>query len=240
MIFISTDATRLSVSLGAVPNKMIVHPTASPPKLGASVQLMPLAGAWFMLVGVVTTLGLTVKQPGCALSKTGAHQSVGGESKFEAPQGVSALRVKRAQAKREGIPPPVRRRITSTTFLRFMNLTSDMVRHLDLEPDRLSLACVVHTDRNRGPVQVAVGEQTKPPQHRPNFRCELRLRDGARRVWPVSYEATESSNQYHRRLVQGWRELCKHHGVRVGDAIDFLRCPPGGEADLDVRIIRRR
>ncbi len=240
MIFTSTDATRLSVSLGAVPNKRTVHPTSPPPKLGASVPLMPLAEAWFMLVGVVTTLGLTVKQPGGALSKSGAHQSVGGESKFDAPQSVSAPRVKRAQAKREGSPPPVRRRITSTTFLRFMNLTSDMVRHLVLAPDKLSLACVVHADRNRRPAEAAAGEQTKPPHHRPTFRCELRLRDGARRVWPVSYEATESSNQYHRRLVQGWREFCKHHGVRVGDAIDFVRCSPGGEADLDVRIIRRR
>ena len=153
MIFTSTDATRLSVSLCAVPNTRTVHPTASPPKLGASVPLMPLAEAWFMLVGVVTTLGLTVKQPGGALSKSGAHQSVGGESKFDAPQSVSAPRVKRAQAKREGSPPPVRRRITSTTFLRFMNLTSDMVRHLVLAPDKLSLACVVHADRNRRPVR---------------------------------------------------------------------------------------
>jgi hypothetical protein len=232
----STNAVALLAGIqGSMPQKATSLNAVASTRPDTAVSLVCAVDTWFMLVGTATTLAVT--------APADPHGGLPGCESPRHIEDVSAPGVM-CRGKRGQKRLAFRRRITSTTFLRFMNLTSDMVRHLDLDPD--SLARVVHTDRRS--VQVAVGEQTNltstacrsPSQCHPTFQCEMRLRDGAGRVWPMTYEATTSSNQYHRRLAQGWREFCRHHEVRVGDAVDFRRRLPGEGVDLTVKVVRRR
>ena len=66
----------------------------------------------------------------------------------------------------------------------------------------------------------------------------MTLRDPAGCTWPVVYDASVSNRQYHRRLSDGWDAFCRHHGVKVNDAIEFRRClTPVNIDSLAVRVL---
>ena len=253
-----SDAAAVStVSRDSMPPKTPFLQSAAPsPGVGAPALPAFVADAWFMSVGILTTLAVTMPPAdryGGSLQSGAPH----GDAVYLSACGAShrgSVSVPRVngRSKRDLPAPSFRRRITSSTFLRFMNVTDDMARRLGLEPASLAPACVHEACQTAagGRTLLTLAGQRKSPttsracrtltQHRPNFRIQLRLRDGSGRLWPMSYETTTSHNQYHRRLVHGWREFCRHHDLRVGDAVDFSRSPRGGQMDVDVKIVRRR
>jgi len=84
------------------------------------------------------------------------------------------------------------------------------------------------------------GASTRPsPTSQPLYKHVLMVRDTDSNAWPVVYEATLSCRQCHRRLGKGWRDLCRHHGVQIGDSLEFERCLPGEPEFLRVRVVRR-
>ncbi len=71
------------------------------------------------------------------------------------------------------------------------------------------------------------GASTRPsPTSQPLSKHVLMVRDTDSNAWPVVYEATLSCRQRHRRLSKGWRDFCRHHGVHIGDSLEFERCLP--------------
>jgi hypothetical protein len=167
------------------------------------------------------------------------------------------------------------RKITNTTFLRYMHVAQGMADCLGLRGDWLERVgtrgggdAVMHLldfDNSvpaPAPVELAQPVVLSPVENHSHktiqldltdapmptvqtsfrrlFRCPLTLRDQSGREWPVIYDATLSGKQYHRRLSEGWRDFCRDQGVRVGDVVEFRRCPPPDESALRVRIMKRR
>ena len=96
------------------------------------------------------------------------------------------------------------------------------------------------THGDHRPRTVASHEEPAGKTRRPLFRRQLTLRSPAGRTWPVIYEATLSCNQYHRRLSHGWHDFCRESDVRMGDVVEFQRCPLPDVNALTVRAIKRR
>jgi hypothetical protein len=124
-----------------------------------------------------------------------------------------------------------RRKITSSTALRFMHVTLDMVKCLGLHSgcpaSPTSLPSPAGSPgRSTGDVHASSLEPEKgdnASRNLPLFQCSLTLRDATGSLWPISYEFVISSNQYHRRFSKGWRDLCRHHsGARVQQNFFFL------------------
>jgi len=102
------------------------------------------------------------------------------------------------------------------------------------------LATCTNDQKNLQSLCGSPGNQACPASpSSPGFRMTLTMRDPAGHAWPVVYEATLTSRQYHRRLTNGWREFCRHHHVRHGDVVAFRRCAPGDPDTMTVRVVRR-
>lgn len=129
-----------------------------------------------------------------------------------------------------------RRKVSSTTTLRNMRVIKDMAEHLGLHPlssevvevgPRQQLATTTIKDltdvSGLHPDGKSQARSVSKDRY-PVFRSTITLQDPAGRNWPVVYEAFMSNRQYHRRLSEGWRAFCRHHGVKVNHTIEFELC----------------
>jgi hypothetical protein len=146
----------------------------------------------------------------------------------------------------------VRRKITSTTALRIMHVTQDMMASLSLPDNRSDASSPPHETGEDTALPHSSGQgsdhacldgraalhapssfhapdkaKANTPLSTPRMAFVVTLLDTEGNTWPITYEQVVSANQYHRRFHAGWRDFCCHHQVRVGDTIEFQRvCPP--------------
>lgn len=133
-----------------------------------------------------------------------------------------------------------RRKITSHTSLRSMHVTKAMAESLGLHWQLSGEG--VGGSESAGKADSRPGGENASAWLRddryPVFRHAMTLQDTKGYIWPVLYEAVMSGCQYHRRLSDGWRAFCRHHGVSLNDTIEFRRCGTS-IGDLAVRVVRR-
>ena len=141
-----------------------------------------------------------------------------------------------------------RRSVSSSTALRCLFVTQAMATCLSLRDEEHesenagSTVTTVDDDislAGAGSLQQSSVKASLSPTAIPVFCRTLTMRDSAGQVWPVVYEGIQTCGQHHRRLTHGWREFCRHHQVRHGDAVEFRRCAPGNQDTVTVRVVRR-
>ena len=106
----------------------------------------------------------------------------------------------------------VHRRITNSTGLRSLFVTSAMFKRLLLGDTNKNAK--IH--RNAG------------AKGRPIIDATIVIRDANMRDWPVTFKTTISFKQYHRHLKTGWKHFCAANNVCVGNVVEFQRLPGDG------------
>ncbi len=219
--------TSLGIATSLAMASLVSHGGMAPTKLWTSQGIATLlAMASRASHGGMALSPATPEEPSPALFEARTRQWADAMEHPGGPGGAHPCRPNDRRPGRRVARPVFRKTVTNATSLRNMHVTLGMVDVLGLhEMEALP--------------GKPTGAMSPPSTSQLLYKHVLMLRDTNANAWPVVYEATLSCRQCHRRLGKGWRDFCRHHGVQIGDSLEFERCLPCEPELLRVRVVRR-